>query len=113
MVDRIKKNYLNNLGIKIIIVVVICFMIMKDIGSIAALRHLAAVFLISFFIGPYMPIRALQFPDGGFGLKFGLGLFICFYPAWLLSALGLCEYSDPVIFASFSVLAILGFVIKK
>lgn len=113
MFDQIKKSRLDYLGGAVILVVMTCFIFMKDTGNIAAIRHLTAVFLISFFMGPFMPMRCLKFPDGGFGLKFGFGLFICFYPAWLLSALGLCEYSDFSIFASFLVLAILGFVIRK
>ncbi len=97
----------------IIAVVVICFLIMNDSGNIAAIRHLAAIFLISFCMRPFIRFRTLEFPDGGFGITFGIGLFLCFYPAWLISSVHLCPYSDPVIFISFFVLAVLGFAFKK
>ncbi len=86
---------------------------MNDTGKAAALRHLAAVFAVSFFMRPYLPARVLKYSDNGFAVSFGLGLFLCFFPAWTLSAIGVCNYSDPVVFISFFVFAILGIVIKR
>ena len=86
---------------------------MNDTGNTAALRHLAVVFSVSFFMRPFNPIRSLKFPDAGFALNFGLGAFICFFPAWSVSALGMCDYADPVVFISFFVMALSGWLIKK
>ncbi len=86
---------------------------MNDTGNFAALRHLAVVFSVSFFMRPYLPTRTLSFLDNGFGLSFGLGLFLCFFPAWMVSASGICEYSDPVVFASFIVMACGGYAVRR
>ena len=113
MIERLWKKRSDYYAIVIILAVVICFLIMDDSGNIAAIRHLAAIFLISFCMRPFMGMRNLKFPDGGFGISFGTGLFLCFYPAWLISSTGICKLSDPVIFISFFVLAALGWAIKK
>ncbi|MBO4899577.1 MAG: hypothetical protein J5509_04740 [Lachnospiraceae bacterium] len=113
MIERLWKKRSDYYAVAVIPAVVICFLIMNDNGNIAAIRHLAAIFLISFFMRPYMGLRTIKFPDGGFGISFGLGAFLCFYPAWLISSTGICKYSDPIIFISFLVLACLGYVIKR
>ncbi len=111
--DRSRKNCSGYFSAAAISAVIICFLIMNDTGNIAAIRHLAAVFSVSFFMRPFMTMRQLKIPDGGFAISFGLGLIICFFPAWTISALGLCDYSTPVIFISFILLGMLGFAIKK
>ncbi len=111
--DRFRKNCSDCFSPAVIVAVIICFLVMNDTGKAAALRHLAAVFAVSFFMRAYLPTHVLSFSDNGFGMSFGLGLFLCFFPAWTLSATGVCEYSDPVIFGSFIILAILGIVIRR
>ncbi len=111
--DRFRRNCSDFFSPAVIAVVIILFLIMDDTGNTAALRHLAVVFSVSFFMRPFNPIRNLVFPDAGFAMDFGLGAFICFFPAWTLSALGLCRYADPVIFITFLVMALSGCLIKK
>ena len=109
---RFRKNCSVYFSITAIVAAFICLLTMKDTGTTAALRWLAVVFSVSFFMRPYLGIRNLKSCDNWFGVSFGLGLFLCFYVSWNLSALGICEYSDPVCFVSFIVLAVSGAIIR-
>ena len=111
--DHFRKRYSEYSSIAVIAAVVLCFFIMNDTGTTAALRWLAVVFSVSFFMHPYMNFTRLEFFDGGFGLSFGAGIFLCFYLAWVVSASGFCGFSDAVVFASFATFAVLGYVIKR
>ncbi len=110
--DRFRKNCSVYFSITVIIAAFICLLMMKDTGTTAALRWLAVVFSVSFFMRPYLPVRNLKSCDNWFGVSFGLGLFLCFYVSWNVSALGLCEYSDPVCYLSFIALALAGAIIR-
>ena len=111
--DRSRKSFSDCFSLGVIAFAVMCFVIMKDTGTTAALCWLAVVFSVSFFMRPFMPFYSLKFPDHAFGLRYSFGLFICFFTAWSVSATGLFEYSDPVVCTVFFVFAILGIVIKK
>ena len=111
--DRFRRSYSDCFSIAVLAVVAICFLIMNDTGTTAALCWLAVVFSISFFMRPFLPFRKLRFYDGGFGLCFGGGLFLCFYLSWIISTTGICEYSDPVIRIVFLSMAGLGYVIQR
>ena len=111
--DRFRKNYSGCFSLAVIIAVIICLFLTKDTGTTAAVRWLAVVFSVSFFMRPFMRLRTLKCRDDAFALRFGLGLFLCFFVAWNLSALGLCDYSDGVVFTSFAVLAAIGYLIKR
>ena len=90
-----------------------CFMMIKDPGTTAALRWLAVVFSVSFFMRPFTRFLRMQLPHDGFALRFGAGLFLCFYPAWTISSTGHIEFADPVIFASLAVMACGGFFLNR
>ncbi len=111
--DRFRKSFSDYSSLAVTAFVIICLLLIKDTGTAAAIRWLAAVFSVSFFLHPYFPKGRMNYLDEGFGLCFGTGLFLGFYLAWTLSALGLCEFGDIVIFASLAVLAAGGFVYKK
>ncbi|MCR5672389.1 MAG: hypothetical protein K6F87_01570 [Lachnospiraceae bacterium] len=111
--DRFRKNFSDCFSIAVIAFVAIGFLIMKDTGTTAALCWLAVVFSISFFMRPYMPFGNLKFPDGGFALTFGGGLFICFYTSWVIASTNLAEYSDPVMHIVFVLYALAGFAVRK
>lgn len=111
--DRSRKSFSDCFSLIVIALTVLCFIIMKDTGTTAALRWLAVVFSVSFFMRPYMPLKNLRIEDAGFGVKFSFGLFICFFAAWNVSATGVCEYSDMIVFAAFAVFAAGGFALKR
>ncbi|MCR5688004.1 MAG: hypothetical protein K6G58_08290 [Lachnospiraceae bacterium] len=111
--ERFRKSFSDYSSLAVITAVLICFLLMKDTGTAAAIRWLAAVFSISFFLRPLFPSGCLKFPDGGFALSFGTGLFLCFYLAWTLSALGICRFADPIVYISFAVLAVAAFFLRK
>ncbi len=110
--DRFRKNFSDYFSIVVIAAVILCFILMDDTGTTAALRWLAVVFSVSFFMRPFFPVRKLSFFDAGFGLSFGTGLFICFYLAWVISSVGV-PFSDGIIFASLIVPAAFGWALKK
>jgi len=111
--DRSRKSFSGYSSLAVIAAVLILLLIIKDTGTTAAVCWLAVVFSVSFFMRPYMPVTKLKYFDSGFGLTFGVGLFICFYFAWTVSAVGVCDFSDGIVFASFVLFAVLGFVIKR
>lgn len=111
--DRSRKSFSDCFSLVVIALTVLCFIIMKDTGTTAALRWLAVVFSVSFFMRPFMPLKNLLIADEGFGVRFAFGLFICFFAAWNISALGLCEYSDMIVFISLAVFAVCGFGLKR
>ncbi len=111
--DRFRKNCSAYSSPAVILLVIICFLFMKDSGTTAAIAFLAVVFAISFFMRPFLPMGNIDFSHAGFGLSFGLGLFLCFYPAWFISAVGLCDYSDMIVHVTFIVMAVMGYVIKR
>lgn len=111
--DRFRKNCSEFFSIPVILSVIIILLIINDKGTTAALGWLAVVFVMSFFMRPYFPSAGITFLHGGFALSFGLGLFLCFFFSWTLSALGVCGFDDPVIFTSFIVLSGIGYVIRR
>ncbi len=110
--DHSRKNYSDCFSLLAIAFVIIAFLLIRDPGTTAALRWLAVVFCISFFLRPYLADRADTF-DKRFGLRFGLGLFLCFYLSWMISAVFGVDYSDIVCHAVFIILAIGGYVIRR
>ena len=111
--DHFRKNFSEYSSLIAITAVIVCFLRMKDTGTTAALCWLAVVFTVSFFMRPYIPFRTLSFSDEGFGIRFGAGLFLCFYTAWTVSALGLCDFSSPIMYTSVAVMAIGGVLLKR
>ncbi len=111
--DRFRKNFSGSFSIPAIIFVIVALLIMNDKGTTAAFGWLAVVFMISFFLRPYLPSRSISFPHGAFGLSFGLGLFLIFFLSWSISAITGCEYSDTVIHLCFAVLICIGYAIRK
>ena len=103
--DRFRKNYSDCFSLITVVTVIICFLFMKDTGTTAAVCWLAVVFALSFITRPFMPMKALKCTSGWFGVRSCLGLFLCFYVAWTVSALGLCEFSDAICYASFFMIA--------
>lgn len=110
--DRFRKNCSDYFNLAVIAAVILCFIIMKDPGTTAAVCWLAVVFSVSFFMRPLIPLRTLSFYDEGFAVRFGAGLSIAFYFAWTASALGMCDFSTPVAYVSLMVLAAAGVFIK-
>ena len=111
--DRFRKNFSDCFSIIVIAAVILCFILMKDTGTTAALCWLAVVFSVSFFMRPYLPFKTLRFPDAGFALTFGAGLFLCFYAAWIFSALTGLEFADATAYGSLVILAAAGYVIRR
>ncbi len=111
--DRFRKSFSEYSSMIVILAVMTCLVIMKDTGTTAALCWLAVVFSVSFFMRPYLPAKSLKYPDNGFGLSFGLGLFLCFFAAWTFSAVTGIEFADPVAYMSFAVFAVAGYAVKK
>ena len=111
--DRFRKRFSGFSSLIVIAFVLICTLLIKDTGKAAAVRYLAAVFAVSFFMRPYFPAGRIKYPDGGFGLCFGLGLAICFYFCWTICAITGFEFADISVFGSFIVLAVSGYVINK
>ena len=111
--DRFRKSFSDYSSLAVTAFVIICLMLIKDTGTAAAIRWLAAVFSVSFFLRPFFPKGCMDYPDEGFGLCFGTGLFLCFFSSWSLSAITGIEFGNAVVFASFAVFALSGFVYKK
>ena len=111
--DRFRKSFSDYSSLAVIAAVIICFILMKDTGTTAALCWLAVVFAVSFFMRPFVPIRNLRFPDAGFGVSFGAGLFLCFYLAWTFSAVPGFDFSDVAVYSSFLIFAAAGYAIKR
>ena len=111
--DLFRKRFSGYSSIKVIIAVILGLLIINDTGTTAAIRWLAVVFSVSFFMRPYIAVRKLSYFDSGFGMSFGAGLFLCFYSAWVISSTGICRFSDAIVFASFLILSVLGYVIRK
>ncbi|MBR4573943.1 MAG: hypothetical protein IKO16_03450 [Lachnospiraceae bacterium] len=106
-----RKKYSDCFSLVIIALVIICFLMIPDPGTTAALRHLAVVFCISFFTRSFMPAGGSF--DERFGLRFGLGLFLCFYPAWVISAVFSVEYSYLLCYITFGIMAVGSFAIRE
>ncbi len=111
--DRFRKSFSDCFSLIVIAAVILCFILMKDTGTTAALCWLAVVFAISFFMRPFMPVRNLSFPDAGFALTFGAGLFLCFYLSWTVSALTNLEFSDVSMYGSLVIFAAAGYVLRR
>ena len=111
--DRFRRNFSDCFSPIVIALTFLCFIVIGDTGTTAALCWLAVVFSVSFFMRPFMPASSLRFANYGFALCFGLGLFICFYPAWTIAALTGCTYGNVLVYTSFIVMASLGFVIRR
>ncbi|MBO4902021.1 MAG: hypothetical protein J5518_04450 [Lachnospiraceae bacterium] len=58
------------------------------------LKWLMLLFVVSFFMRPYLRVRKLKLPDSGFALSLGLGTALSFYLAWILSAIGLYPFDE-------------------
>ncbi len=84
--DRFRKNYSGYFSQVVIIAVIICLFLTKDTGTTAAVRWLAVVFSVSFFMRPFMRFKTLKCWDDSFALRFGLGLFLWYFVAWNGSA---------------------------
>ena len=111
--DLFRKNCSGYSSIAVIGAVILCFLFMSDKGATAAVCWLAVVFCVSYFMHPFMMTRNLRFPDAGFGLSFGTGLFLCFFTAWTFCAVTGCEFADAAVYGSTLILFIAGYAIKK
>ena len=111
--DRFRKSFSEYSSLAVIGAVILCFILMKDTGTTAALCWLAVVFCVSFFMRPFFATGNLRFPDGGFGLSFGTGLFLCFFTTWTFCALTGFEYSDAAVYTSTLLLFISGYAIRR
>ncbi len=110
--DRFRKSFSDCFSLIVTALVILCFIIMKDTGTTAALCWLAVVFSVSFFMRPFMPFSNLKFSDNAFGLRYSFGIFICFFTAWNISATGVCEYSDMIVYLTFVAFAFLGIFVR-
>ncbi len=61
---------------------------------IQILKWLILLFLISWFMRPYLRVRNLALWDAGFALSLGLGTALSFFTSWILSALGLFPFDE-------------------
>ena len=111
--DRFRKSFSDYSSLAVTACVIICLLLMKDTGTAAAIRWLAVVFSMSLFLKPLFPAGCLKFPDEGFGLCFGTGLFLSFYLAWVISALGICRFGSFIAYFSLAVLSAAAAFIKK
>ena len=111
--DRFRKNYSDCFSLAVIPFVIIAFIMMNDSGTTAALRWLAVVFCVTYFIGRMIPFSNMSFPDEGFGIKFSLGLFMSFFVSWSVCAITKAEFGNTAVFTSFAVLAVATFLVKK
>ncbi|MBO4904025.1 MAG: hypothetical protein J5367_02260 [Lachnospiraceae bacterium] len=111
--DRFRKSFSVFFSLAVLAAVIICFLIMNDTGTTAALCWLAVVFSVSFFMRPFIPLRNLKFPDAGFGICFGAGLFLCFYFTWTVCAVFSVPYSSVTAYIAAAFFAAAGFVIRK
>ena len=105
--DRFRKSFSDCFSPAVAALVVIFFLIIRDPGTTAALGWLAVVFSISFITRPFMSNGTETF-DERFALRFGLGFFLCFYSAWVISAVFKIDYSDAICHITFLVLAAAG-----
>ena len=111
--DRFRKNYSGYSSLAVIALSILCFILIKDSGTTAALCWLAVVFCVSFFMRAFLPTDTENLPDSGFAISFGVGFFLCFYVAWMFSALTGFEFADAAVFGSFVILAAISFWIKR
>lgn len=110
--DRFRKSFSDCFSPAVAALVVICFLIIRDPGTTAALGWLAVVFSISFITRPFMSNGTETF-DERFALRFGLGFFLCFYSAWVISAVFKIDYSDAICHITFLVLAAAGYAVRR
>ena len=110
--DRFRKSFSDFFSLIVLAFTVICFLIMKDTGTTAALCWLAVVFSVSFFMRPFIPQRSMKYPDAGFGICFGAGLFLCFFTTWTVCAVFGIEYARPAAYIVSAFFAIAGIVIR-
>lgn len=61
---------------------------------IQILKWLILLFLISWFMRPYLRVRNLALWDAGFALSLGIGTALSFFTSWILSALGLFPFDE-------------------
>ncbi len=111
--DRFRKSFSDYFSLIVIALVILCFIIINDTGTTAAPCWLAVVFSVSFFMRPFMPCSSVKFGNSAFALCFGMGLLLCFYPAWTVSALTGISYGDILVYTSFIVMAFIGFAVKR
>lgn len=111
--DRSRKSFSEYSSLVVIAAAIICLLLMKDTGTTAAVCWLAVVFSVSYFLRPLIPINRLKLPDSGFGLSFGAGIFLCFYPAWTFSAVTGVEFADAVVYSSFVIMSVAGLAVRK
>lgn len=110
---RFRKKFSGYSSLIVIAFVLICVLFIQDTGKAAAVRFLAAVFAVSFFMRPYFARGNLKYPDEGFGLSFGLGLGLCFWVCWTFCSITSLEFADTAVYATFVILAVLGLVINR
>ncbi len=111
--DRFRKRFSGCSSLIVLAFVIICLLLIGDTGKAAAVRYLAAVFAVSFFMRPYFTRNRMKYPDEGFGLCFGLGLALCFFACWTFCAVTSFEFADAAVFGTFVLFALSGIIINK
>ncbi len=110
--DRFRKSFSDFFSPVVLALTVICFLIMNDTGTTAALCWLAVVFSVSFFMRPFIPGKSMKYPDAGFGICFGAGLFLCFFTTWTVCAVFGLEYGRLPAYVCVATFAVAGILIR-
>ena len=111
--DRFRKRFSGFSSLIVIAFVLIIILLIKDTGKAAAVRYLAAVFAVSFFMRPFFVQKHMKYPDEGFGLCFGLGLALCFFVCWTFCAITSFEFADAAVFGTFVIMAVSGMAVNR
>lgn len=76
------------------------WVIMRDECLTYAIFWLVSCLAIAFLFCPFLPIRVLLFPDGGFVVSMLFGTVLSFLLSWLLSAAGFLAFDTKTAFLS-------------